>query len=260
MILVNKLPITVGGPFTRFDPSAPNDCDKKSCIDFVMISPNLLKNIESMKIDKTGDLKMIRATYDKGKIEAKTTDHYTIVAKLVNLPIRTENNKEVPEKEVRWNLNKEGGWKKFEELTEKAGEKITKIVEEEEKVENIALKIEKIEKKNHVPEFWKSQSNKGKNDKKLTDIIKSKSSEENEKQVEEQIAERTMEIKAERLNKELNELKKIGNKNTNVFKLAERVNGPKKAGPEAIAVKDPKTGELQTKKRRYSENISGSLH
>ena len=65
MILVNKLPVTVGGPFTRFDPSDPNNYDKKSCIDFVMLSPNLVNIIEFMKIDKDGDFKMTQATFQK---------------------------------------------------------------------------------------------------------------------------------------------------------------------------------------------------
>ena len=50
---------------------------------------------------------------------------------------------------------------------------------------------------------------------------------------------------SERLEQEIKRIKANGTgKCGQVFKIAEAVRGPKKPGPEAHAVKDPKTGKL----------------
>ena len=79
--------------------------------------------------------------------------------------------------------------------------------------------------------FGKIKSNTNHGDKVLTELIKRKSSGIlKDQQIDEQIAERTMEVKANRLEKEIGEIKKTGNRATSIFKLAEKVNGPKKTG------------------------------
>ena len=69
-----------------------------------------------MKIDKDGDLKMMRATYNKGGIEIKTTDHYTFVLKFKDMKLKQDDK---VEKSVIWNTNKPGGWIKYKELSNK---------------------------------------------------------------------------------------------------------------------------------------------
>ena len=153
MILVNNLSITEGGPFTRFCPSDPTNIDKKSCIDLVLMSPNLLKHIEFMKIDSKGDLKMTRATYEKGNATLKSTDHYTIVVKFKKL-LLAKSLKE--EKILLWNTNKPGAWRKYEKLSHVFGEKIVKIVENvNDNIEAVAKKIEAVEKKINFACFGK---------------------------------------------------------------------------------------------------------
>ena len=44
-------------------------------------------------------------------------DHYALIVKMKNLPL--SSNRRLPSSKFKtWNLNKEGGWLKFNELTE----------------------------------------------------------------------------------------------------------------------------------------------
>ena len=51
-VLVNALDKTKGGPFTRFDRRSPNDDSKKSLLDLVIVSRNLLRYVEKLEIDR----------------------------------------------------------------------------------------------------------------------------------------------------------------------------------------------------------------
>ena len=49
-VLVNSTSKVIGGPFTRYDPSDPK-CDiKKSCLDLAIMSKELLKYLDKMKL------------------------------------------------------------------------------------------------------------------------------------------------------------------------------------------------------------------
>ena len=50
-VCLNNHPRTVGGPFTRFDPPHPDDREKMSCLDLVIVSRNLLSYFKSLEID-----------------------------------------------------------------------------------------------------------------------------------------------------------------------------------------------------------------
>ena len=52
VILVNNSEKAEGGPFTRKDPSDPNDDKKKSCLDLVLISKDLFRYVNKLFIDK----------------------------------------------------------------------------------------------------------------------------------------------------------------------------------------------------------------
>ena len=62
------------------------------------------------------------------------------------------------------------------------------------------------------------------------------------------IAKQTMKVKANRLEKEIKELKE-DNKSKSIFKIVRAVNGPKKQKPMACAVIDPATNKLATSKK-----------
>ena len=55
-----------GGPFTRKDPSFPNDEKKKSCLDLVLISKDLYRYVEKLFIDKNERLEMGRVAVKNG--------------------------------------------------------------------------------------------------------------------------------------------------------------------------------------------------
>ena len=52
MILVNNTEKAEGGPFTRKDPSSPDDDSKKSCLDLCMVSKDLYRYVEKLVIDE----------------------------------------------------------------------------------------------------------------------------------------------------------------------------------------------------------------
>ena len=49
--MANNLEVCRGGLYTRFDPSDPYNKDKMSCLDYVLVTPNLVKYIEFLEID-----------------------------------------------------------------------------------------------------------------------------------------------------------------------------------------------------------------
>ena len=79
LILGNNLPVTCGGPFTRFEPSDPENATKKSCLDLVLFSPGLVKFIKSITIDSEGKYKMARSFIENGVDKLKPSDHYPII-------------------------------------------------------------------------------------------------------------------------------------------------------------------------------------
>ena len=111
--LVNNTEKAQGGPYTREDPS---DGRRKSCLDFALVTNKLLPFIKELLIDSERKYAMNRVTYEKGVLTLKPSDHYTMFLVFHNLPLGIEKK----EKDVRWNLNKPGGWKKYEEVTDRA--------------------------------------------------------------------------------------------------------------------------------------------
>ena len=166
MILVNGLPLASGGPFTRFDPSDPENEGKKSCLDLVLVSPNLVKYLKVMRIDSQQKLKMARVTSTQDGVKMTSTDHYTVEVIFQNIPLKSGSP--VEEKVVRWNLNKIGGWERYEMLSDKAADKIVEVVEDEENdIEKTAEKVEKIDTQVKIASFGKVKTKKQGGDRKL---------------------------------------------------------------------------------------------
>ena len=105
----------MGGPFTRFDPSCPNDMEKWSCIDLVLISVSLLPYVESILIDSKKEFSPIRPI---SKVKWITSDHFPIIVTFKNLPLKNTKKTKIDNFTI-WNTNKSGGWTAYENLTSK---------------------------------------------------------------------------------------------------------------------------------------------
>ena len=121
-VLANNSDKREGGPFTRYNPSCPDNDDEKSSIDFVIISKALEPYISKIIIDDRGRFTPVRAV----KNTTVKPDHYPIIVTLSNLPLK----KDVPainKSRVIWNTNKVGGWDTYKDLTENS-EEFDKII------------------------------------------------------------------------------------------------------------------------------------
>ena len=133
-ILVNSTNKVKGGPFTRYNPSNPNEDEFKSCLDLIIVSRDLFKHVDEVFIDK--ELKFTPGNPGQGKVVYP--DHYAIILKMKNLPLATNKSKE-NSKFQTWNLNKEGGWGKYKELTD-ANEKLNRVINSYENNPTIIMK------------------------------------------------------------------------------------------------------------------------
>ena len=110
--LLNNSSKCIGGPFTRVDPS---DSNNKSCLSLVIISTGLQEYVEELIVDKDRNFTPHRATRNR----LVFTDHYSLIMKFKGIPLKKKSFKNV-NGDVIWNTNKEGGWKKYLDLTEKS--------------------------------------------------------------------------------------------------------------------------------------------
>ena len=103
-----------GGPFTRYDPSKPNDEGRKSCLELVIVSRNLFKYVDKLIIDK-------KLALTPGRVISQTKiiypDHYSLILKFKNIPLKPQKSL-AGAKYSTWNTNKEGGWAKYKDITE----------------------------------------------------------------------------------------------------------------------------------------------
>ena len=225
-LLVNNSDKVTGGPWTREDPS---DRNKKSCLDFAIVSIRLVAYIKELIIDKEKKYAMNRVTYKKGKLTLTPADHYTMFLVLHNLPLGRQSKEQV----VKWNLKKPGGWKTYEEATNVKAKDIRKIMEDENKpVEKVVQEFEKIHNKIKFQAFGKTRINPGK---RKGPVARN----------EELGAEELMKRQAKLFEEEIQIIKDMKHgRGTKVFKLREVIQGPKKPGQEACSVKDPISKEM----------------
>ena len=115
--------VVTGGPFTRLDPATGN----LSCLDLFIVSKELMPYVVKLEIDSERKLGIARVekSKKKGKLRLVYPDHFPVLLTLDNLPLAKEERKE---KEVRWNLAKEGGWLDYREDTDTVKEKLIDIV------------------------------------------------------------------------------------------------------------------------------------
>ena len=88
-ILVNATDKVVNGPYTRYDPSDPENEEKKSALDLVIVSRELFKYIGKVEIDK--HLKWTPGRPYKNKM--KFSDHYAMLVEFLNIPERKDLKK-----------------------------------------------------------------------------------------------------------------------------------------------------------------------
>lgn len=103
----------VGGPFTRFDPSDPENNHKKSSLSFCLVSNELFTYVDCLTIDKEKRFTPFR-TISKKKVIF--TDHYSLLLFFKNIPLRPRNIG-AGNKVTRWNTIKEGGWEVYRQMT-----------------------------------------------------------------------------------------------------------------------------------------------
>ena len=142
-------------------------------------------------------------------------------------------------------MKKDGGWDAYKELTDSCEELLSIVKDDKETIENVHERFEKIHKKIKFKSFGKTRVRKYK--------IESKKNEVNEKDVVDKITKQ----KSERLEQEIRELKSCSNSRpTRVFKLIEKIQGPKKGGLEGVAIVDPDTEELQTSRKEILDTTA----
>ena len=107
-VLVNATDRVKNGPFTRYDVANLNDDSKKSTIDLVIVSKDLLEYIAELEIDKNREWTPHRRKNDV----LKHPDHYALLLKFVDIPRKRNAENMPPKKVVTWNLKKRNGWEK----------------------------------------------------------------------------------------------------------------------------------------------------
>ena len=107
--LLNNSGKCSGGPFTRVDPS---DSKIKSCLSLVIVSNGLEEYVEELVIDENRRFTPHRAIRNK----LVFTDHYSLILKFKDIPQKVKSYKN-KNRTVIWNTSKEGGWKRYYDLT-----------------------------------------------------------------------------------------------------------------------------------------------
>ena len=235
-VLVNGMSDRVtGGPFIRLEPSDPENNSKKSCIDFVIVSRELSKYVESVKID---DKRTMTQCHAMNKKKLVYPDNLAILTTFKNIPVKKERNKSTPKVKI-WNLNKEGGWSMYKSLTEN-NVRLSNIVSLEENSgdpdpDKIMKKIDKEMTKAKFDSFGKVKySDKNKSSQKLSNQQKERFQCKNDVEIaniNDEIAFELEKVRKENLKQEFNKLKEIKNKKGNIaaiFNLRETLVGKKK--------------------------------
>ena len=225
-ILINNSSKTIGGPFTRFDPANKG---KKSCLEFVIVSACLEPFVKELVIDNTGQFPIRRVVKKDGKLVFIPTDHYTLILTLSSL----QEVKQAPNKSVVWNTKKDNGWEKYKQLTDDKADEFNEVIEDtkisvEKAVEAFEKKLDKIK----FAAFGKTTIRKKTNAQSKYVPVNMEPKELLQKQ-------------SDRVEKEINDLKEMNMpKGTQIFKIAERIRGPKGGNQEPSAVRDPTTNEV----------------
>ena len=257
-LLLNALEKARGGPYTRYDPADPNDNDKKSVLDLVIVSSELKNYVATLEIDKNMCFTPSRPV-SKG---LRHSDHYALLLVLKNLPAN-QRTKTYAKSIVRWNTNKPGGWERYFALASES-KKLIEISQETsmepEKLTRIFVQeLESIKYKS----FDRCKEKSFKMKKSLIDKIQAEKNElfkkkdaidEKEfmvemKDVDSRLSEALLAKQTEALSSELSNMKNLKSKkgfSSAIFQLKDDILGSKKMAQEAASLIDYKTGCLLT--------------
>ena len=124
LIVANGLNAVCVGSITRRRVTVKST--EESIIDHIIISPDLVKNLESVLIDEKGKHTLTRIIKTKQSVVNKQSDHNTIITKF-NISWNKKNNTERTE---IYNLKNRDGLIKFQEITNNNNE-LSKIFDDE---------------------------------------------------------------------------------------------------------------------------------
>ena len=119
-VLVNALDITAGGPFTRYDCNEPDNDDKKSTINLVVVSTALVPYIQKLEIDN----KLNWTPYRVKENKLNYPDHYALKLTFYNIPIRNQSYA-LSKKFLIWNTKNKNVWEKYAAMTNLDNKELT---------------------------------------------------------------------------------------------------------------------------------------
>ena len=122
-VLLNASSVSKGGPWTL---SSRSDKSLKNCLDLVILSSNLVPYATKIKVDKEQEFCGIKVGMATGSQKVTKLDHFQKMVMLENMP----RAKIKVQKESRWNLNKEGGWKTYKSVMEEKAKELEAVVED----------------------------------------------------------------------------------------------------------------------------------
>ena len=268
--LVNASDKVIGGPYTRADPSDPNEDSKKSVLDICIISKELSKYVKSLEIDRD---KKFTPHYAISSNELTFTDHYSLLLTFSNLPL-LEKQPFVGRKSVRWNTNKVGGWEDYKTLTD-SNHKLDEVAQSlDMNVETMMKKIDKeLKRVKHIAFGKVKEKPSMKVDSELASLQRMKGEvlERNDDEaitvqkiniIDGHIASLLSKRQRESFEKELNEIRERRNGNGTcaaIFSVRDRVLGSKKKSAEAVILLDPVTGLMPDAIKQISLDYCADL-
>ena len=249
-VLVNATDKAINGPFTRVDQSNPHDNLKKSALDLVVVSKELMKYVNKLEIDRNYNFTPGRN--NNGTI--KYPDHYAVLLEFNKIPVRNQDFKPA-NKYVTWDTKKREGWLQYFKATDD-NEELAKIANLEVGDTNMLQRAidKELERKKHKC-FGKvkisKKSNESKNLEKLqqrkVELAHTNAEQDEIDKLDTEMSSVLKEIQHKKYMKDvkfLEDTAKSKGKTAAIFKLKEKMFGSKKTPLDQIAILDPDTNNL----------------
>ena len=243
----------MNGPYTRYETNDPDNEEKKSAFDLVIVSKTLYKYVEKVEIDK--DLKWTPCRPYKKSV--KYGDHYAVLVSFLDIPKKRKARSATSKVPVIWNTNKEGGWEKYLAKTSN-NKKLDELSIESDKVDEMMHQISKeINSLKYICFGKVSNVNKFEKEKKAIENLQKEKEglassdnyddNNNKEEVNVNLGNALRTLNRRKFEDELESLKRTKGKKGKaaaIFNLQQRIIGGKKLPVEAIAIEDPSTKML----------------
>ena len=139
---------------------------------------------------------------------------------------------------------KQGGWKKFKELSDKVADKINKIVADKELEEDeVMAKVDQIQDKIKFAAFGKSKPQ----------TVTAKNNQQKIEKSETEEAKELLKRQSDRMREALEKVRNTKGRVAKIFEMKDIIAGKKKAAQEVQAIRDPETGELVVSNTKIKE-------